>query len=39
MLPNRNHYVTGPGTDDFGDCEALVAAGLMHRHEPDEREE
>ena len=27
----RNHYVTGPGTDDFGDCEALVAAGLMQR--------
>ena len=32
----RNHYVTGPGTDDFGDCEALVAAGMMRCHEPSE---
>jgi len=25
----RNHFCTGPGSDDYGDCEALVAAGLM----------
>jgi hypothetical protein len=25
----RNHFVTGPGSDDYADCEALVAAGLM----------
>ena len=25
----RNHFVTGPGSDDYDDCEALVAAGLM----------
>ena len=29
----RNHFVTGPGSDDYADCEALVAAGLMHRRE------
>lgn len=25
----RNHFVTGPGSDDYDDCEALVSAGLM----------
>ena len=25
----RNHFVTGPGSSDYADCEALVAAGLM----------
>lgn len=25
----RNHFVTGPGSNDFGDCQALVAKGLM----------
>lgn len=25
----RNHFCTGPGSDDYADCEALVAAGLM----------
>lgn len=25
----RNHFVTGPGSGDYDDCEALVAAGLM----------
>lgn len=25
----RNHFVTSPGSDDYDDCEALVAAGLM----------
>lgn len=25
----RNHFVTGPGSDDYADCESLVAAGLM----------
>ena len=25
----RNHFVTGPGTTDYADCEALVAAGMM----------
>jgi hypothetical protein len=27
----RNHFVTGPGSDDYDDCEALVAAGLMRK--------
>lgn len=27
--PFRNHFVTGPGSSDFDDCEALVAEGLM----------
>ena len=27
--PYRRHFVTGPGSDDYDDCEALVAAGLM----------
>ena len=30
-LPYRNHYVSGPDTDSFADCEALVADGLMRR--------
>lgn len=25
----RNHFVTGEGSTDYPDCEALVAAGLM----------
>ncbi len=25
----RNHFVTGPGSDDYADCEALVEAGMM----------
>lgn len=25
----RNHFVTGPGTDDYQDCQALVRLGLM----------
>lgn len=25
----RNHFVTGPGSDDFNNCRALVADGLM----------
>lgn len=25
----RNHFCTGPGSDDYADCEALVAYGLM----------
>jgi hypothetical protein len=29
----RNHFVTGPGSTDYPDCEALVAAGLMARRE------
>lgn len=29
----RNHFVTGPGSDDYDDCEALVAAGLMTKRE------
>ena len=29
----RNHFVTGPGSTDYPHCEALVAAGLMRRHE------
>jgi hypothetical protein len=28
----RNHFVTGPGSDDFAWCERLAAAGLMHAH-------
>jgi hypothetical protein len=27
----RNHFVTGPGSDDFNDCVALVDGGLMTR--------
>lgn len=29
--PYRNHFVTGPGSDDFSDCEALLSAGLMSK--------
>jgi hypothetical protein len=25
----RNHFVTGPGSDDYADCCALVEAGYM----------
>lgn len=25
----RNHFVTGPGSDDYDHCEALVVSGLM----------
>jgi hypothetical protein len=25
----RGHFVTGPGSDDFDDCEQLVAMGAM----------
>ncbi len=25
----RNHFVTGPGSDDYDDCEELVAKRLM----------
>ena len=27
----RSHFVTGPGSDDFDDCEALVAIGAMSK--------
>lgn len=27
----RNHFVTGPGSDDYADCTALVEQGLMTR--------
>lgn len=30
----RNHYVAGPGHHSFDECEALVADGLMVRHNP-----
>lgn len=30
----RNHFVTGPGSDDFDNCTALVGMGLMKRHNP-----
>lgn len=26
----RNHFVTGPGSDDFADCNELVQLGFMH---------
>jgi hypothetical protein len=29
----RNHFVTGPGSRDYDDCQALVEAELMTRHE------
>ncbi len=29
----RNHFVTGPGCDEYLDCTALVDAGLMTRHD------
>lgn len=25
----RNHFCTGPGSDDYADCNALVNEGLM----------
>lgn len=28
----RNHFATGPDSDDFADCSALAAAGLMKDH-------
>jgi hypothetical protein len=31
-LAYRNHFVAGPGSDDYDDCMALVRDGLMtHR--------
>lgn len=27
----RNHFCTGPGSDDYANCEALVAAGCMSK--------
>jgi hypothetical protein len=32
--PYRNHFVTGPGCDNWGLCTAHVEAGRMVRHEP-----
>ena len=32
----RNRFVTGPGSKDYDECEALVAAGLMRRYEGNE---
>lgn len=32
----RNHFVTGPGSDDYADCEALVSIGLMHKRAGNE---
>ena len=29
----RNHFCTGEGSDDFLDCESLVAAGMMVRRQ------
>lgn len=29
--PYRNHFVTGPGSDDYDACMALVDAGHMTR--------
>lgn len=28
----RNRFITGPGSKDFGHCQALVQAGLMQDH-------
>lgn len=28
----RNHFVTGPGTDDYPHCQELVTAGYMLEH-------
>lgn len=33
----RNYFVTGPGTVDYGPCEALVEAGLMQVFQPTKR--
>lgn len=27
----RNHFVTGPGSTDFDNCEALLSMGLMRK--------
>lgn len=27
----RNHFVTGPGSDDYDACESLVTDGLMRK--------
>lgn len=32
----RNKFVTGPGGDDFAECRALTAAGLMKDYGPQE---
>lgn len=32
----RNHFVTGHGSSDYQDCEALVAAGLMTKRPGNE---
>ncbi len=32
----RNHFVTGPGTKDWDDCNALVSAGFMRSFPPSE---
>lgn len=29
----RNHFCTGEGSDDFPDCESLVAASMMVRRQ------
>lgn len=30
----RNHFVTGPGSDDFGVCQLIASVGLMEDHGP-----
>ncbi len=30
----RNHFVTGPGSDDWAYCQTLCSAGLMNDHGP-----
>ena len=32
----RNHFVTGPGSNDFDACRALVSEGLMTERAPSE---
>ena len=32
----RNHFDTGPVSDDFDNCMSLVEMGLMERHSPNE---
>ena len=32
--PYRNHFCTGPGTDDFPACRQLTDQGLMQEHVP-----
>lgn len=34
--PYRNHFVTGPGSDDYDDCCALVEQELMIMHRGSE---